>query len=485
MLTRFEVRGFKNLVDVDLHLGPMTCIAGPNAVGKSNLFDAIKLMRELANRSIVDAFSEVRRGSDELESLFTWGGSNRIELAAEMLIPESGVDDFGQEATAVARYLRYELSLELVEPSEQRIRLVSETLRILSKTEAVQRLRFEHSPEWLDSIFGLSIQHGQDLITTEESGGKRVVRLLQERQDDDRRGDRHSSFPAENLPRTVLSSAQNASESGTAVLVRREMRNWRILGLEPSALHGPDTYKNPEAISEKGEHLPGTLQRLCQDPRQAESADRLLARVANRLAELVEGVQSLRVERDDSRKLLTLMLRDTQGHDVAASALSDGTLRFLALVILENDPEVTGLVCLEEPENGIHPGRLIAMLRLLEDMACDTQLPVDVDNPLRQILVNTHSPSFAAIMPEDALLFARIRPFVTNGRQVHGAVLQALDPTWRTDAGFAEAVAPGSILSYLEGSSGLGLRPISTAEIDERRRDVVSHVRRQLRLFGD
>ena len=42
MLTRLEVNGFKNLVDFALDFGPYTCIAGPNGVGKSNIFDAIR-----------------------------------------------------------------------------------------------------------------------------------------------------------------------------------------------------------------------------------------------------------------------------------------------------------------------------------------------------------------------------------------------------------------------------------------------------------
>jgi AAA15 family ATPase/GTPase len=41
MLVRLRVTGFKNLADVDIPFGPFTCIAGPNAAGKSNLFDAI------------------------------------------------------------------------------------------------------------------------------------------------------------------------------------------------------------------------------------------------------------------------------------------------------------------------------------------------------------------------------------------------------------------------------------------------------------
>lgn len=40
MLTRLEVDGFKNLLDFPVDFGPFNCIAGPNGVGKSNLFDA-------------------------------------------------------------------------------------------------------------------------------------------------------------------------------------------------------------------------------------------------------------------------------------------------------------------------------------------------------------------------------------------------------------------------------------------------------------
>ena len=40
MLTRLEVDGFKNLLDLNIELGAFTCIAGPNGTGKSNVFDA-------------------------------------------------------------------------------------------------------------------------------------------------------------------------------------------------------------------------------------------------------------------------------------------------------------------------------------------------------------------------------------------------------------------------------------------------------------
>jgi AAA15 family ATPase/GTPase len=60
MLTRLKVSGFKNLVDVEIRFGPFTCIAGPNGVGKSNVFDAIRFLSALADRSLIEAALSVR-----------------------------------------------------------------------------------------------------------------------------------------------------------------------------------------------------------------------------------------------------------------------------------------------------------------------------------------------------------------------------------------------------------------------------------------
>src|SRR6185295_8141333 len=103
MLTRLKVSGFKNLVDVDVRFGPFTCVAGTNAVGKSNLFDAIRFLSALADRPLVDAAMSIRDGgrTADLRSLFHSIGSDyddQMTLEAEMLVPREGVDDLGQKA---------------------------------------------------------------------------------------------------------------------------------------------------------------------------------------------------------------------------------------------------------------------------------------------------------------------------------------------------------------------------------------------------
>jgi len=86
LLTRLSVDGFKNLDGVDVRFGPFTCIAGPNGVGKSNLFDAVAFLSALAEKPLVEAALEVRGGDarrGEIASLFRRAGtrtSDRMEF---------------------------------------------------------------------------------------------------------------------------------------------------------------------------------------------------------------------------------------------------------------------------------------------------------------------------------------------------------------------------------------------------------------------
>src|SRR6266705_3091999 len=111
MLTRLKVSGFKNLVDVDVRLGPFTCIAGANGVGKSNLFDAIRFLSALADSTLMDAALSVRSEGErtgDVRSLFHCVGDqydNEMSFEVEMIVPQNSVDDLGQEATAAITFL--------------------------------------------------------------------------------------------------------------------------------------------------------------------------------------------------------------------------------------------------------------------------------------------------------------------------------------------------------------------------------------------
>jgi hypothetical protein len=64
----------------------------------------------------------------------------------------------------------------------------------------------------------------------------------------------------------------------------------------------------------------------------------------------------------------------------------------LALVTALSDPDDTGLLCVEEPENGVYPQRLGRLIRLLSGAAGA--------RTRRQVLVSSHSPAVLAALPE-------------------------------------------------------------------------------------
>lgn len=165
-------------------------------------------------------------------------------------------------------------------------------------------------------------------------------------------------------------------------------------------------------------------------------------------SELVENVRGIAVDVDDKRQLLSIVMTDLQNTEHVASALSDGTLRFLALTVMESDPRSRRLLCLEEPENGMHPLRILAVIELLGELAVDVEEPVDADNPLRQVIINTHSPSVVACVHDDALLVAH----AGRGRESEASRLSIrhLPHTWRDQEDSDEPTATrGDLLAYL------------------------------------
>jgi predicted ATPase len=263
---------------------------------------------------------------------------------------------------------------------------------------------------------------------------------------------------AAKLPRTVLSAA-NAAESPTATLVKREMQSWRLLQLEPSALREPDSFAAPVELASNGAHLAAAIFHLANTSNGGVAdPDSVYAQLANQVAQLVEDVRSVSVDRDERRQLLTVYV---QGRDKTAypvRALSGGTLRFLALSVLSIDQATPGVICMEEPENGIHPERIPAMIQLLQGLTTDVQA-TDLDaigESTRQVIVNTHSPAVVMAVPEDSLVLASTVEMKEHGRSFSGLEFRALTETWRARQPNAKPIPKGKLLAYL---NPVGLEP--------------------------
>ncbi len=187
MLTRLKVKGFKNLVDVDVWFGPFTCIAGANGVGKSNLFDAVTFLSALADRPLMDAALSVRDEggrTGDIRSLFNHVGSEFAEemsFEAEMIIPDTGFDDLAQEARASSTFVSYAVTLryrrEGSAHSLGEIELTREELSYIKRGEAAKRLPFRHSRAWMNSAV-LGRRWTPNYISTDQARG--VIKVHQD-----------------------------------------------------------------------------------------------------------------------------------------------------------------------------------------------------------------------------------------------------------------------------------------------------------------
>lgn len=454
MITRLKIDGFKNLENVDIRFGAFTCIAGPNASGKSNLFDAIRFLNRLATVTLVEAGLSVRNEDNktgDLRSIFRRVGDNYVDKMSfdvELIIPANGYDDLGQGAKATTTFVRYQIEIGYEESHEVRgmgrLVILTENLFHIKRSDAPKHLFFEHSvKEWRNSV--LRGRRTTPFIETSEDGAKRVIKISQ----DGRQGQPRKLI-ADTLPRTILSNV-NASESPTAVLTRKEIQSWKILQLEPSAMRKPDSVITPAGLSSSGEHLPATIWSLSRRRDSSGMPPDVCGYLANRLSELIDDVRELYIDYDDKRELLTLMVREQNGSVCPARSLSDGTLRFIALSTIELDSQAEGVICMEEPENGIHPTRIASMIGLLMDIACDVEEKVGPTNSMRQIIINTHSPVVVNLVPDSSLLLAKTIPSIdAKYGQYKRAIFRWLSNTWRSHATpNIRPITKGEMLSYL------------------------------------
>lgn len=405
MITRLEIDGFKSFRDFTLDLAPLQVIVGPNAAGKSNLFDAVILLSHLADTDLRTAFQRMRGDAGELFTIRTDGSREaKMQLAVEMLVEPKIVDSWGAEADLKYTRLRYELDIVRQADNKglERLYVERESLTLIQrgKDEWARRHGLDEQPYWLPRVTG----GRAPFISTEVEQGAATVFLHQ-----DGRSGRKGSV-ASRMERTVLSGVPN-TEFPHAFAARSEMRSWRFLQLNPEILRQPSSMVGPQVMGADGSNLPGALARLtAHDPY-------LMADISRDLANLVPGVVGVEVESDRTRDEYVIWVTTQDGRRFSSRVLSDGTLRMLALVALKNDPDHKGVVLFEEPENGVHPFRLKNISRLICQLATDFSNLEQTELPLRQFLCNTHSPVFIGepgILPHVLFAFTSLRSDPAN-----------------------------------------------------------------------
>lgn len=381
MIRRFKVINYKSLKNIDVKLPNLVVIFGPNAAGKSNLFDALNLFsRIVTKKNLKEAFAEHR--GVPLEAVhYAIGGiaglqaqeyhdvsfigdielSDAVVSEVESRIRElrrgiDGVDSSAQEKSIIThRLLRYEIDLQVSSRSGQ-VRIINERLSALRRDGA----------EKARSPF------------IERVNGKISLRM---------EGQAHPTNHDIGLDYAVVSTSLYAPHYPHITALREELSRCHFYFLEPRELmRQGNAIAKVTNIGPRGEDLAAFYFTLKEIHPQQFKAVKLAA------MQILPRLRDLEIDRTDKAELFLRLCEDDAFY--SNRLISEGTLRVLGLLAVLSPVTGSTTIGYEEPENGVHPRRLRNIAELLKNAAGND----------RQILINTHSPVLPTYFSDKDLL---------------------------------------------------------------------------------
>ena len=137
-----------------------------------------------------------------------------------------------------------------------------------------------------------------------------------------------------------------------------------FFGNEPGAIDSGQMDTLDVMVRQPSWRMSDLAEALRVDPSTATRAvQRLLKEnLAEHLRTLSEDIQAVNLV--DLREFTELNITETGGKTISAFRISDGVLRYLALLAVLCDPDPPPLICIEEPELGLHPDIIPTIAKL-------------------------------------------------------------------------------------------------------------------------
>ncbi|HEX8696421.1 MAG TPA: AAA family ATPase [Longimicrobium sp.] len=338
LIQRLTLRNFLSYGSegASIDLLPLNVLIGPNASGKSNLLEALSVLRATAS----DLPAWLRSGGGVEEYIWKGGGSDAV-ASIEALVDYPGLSN----------PLRYALGFSQI---RHRPRVVEESIDY--------NRSFVFTDEGMLPQVFYSLRDGQAVIHRRAPGGDEWSDAYER------------EIPLKDLAadRSILSQRKDPelypeltylAERFDEISVIQEWtfgRRARVRAPQPADL--PTDFLLPDASN-----LVLVLHELMQ---RSQTEERLI----EYLRVFYQSAQRVRTRIQGG----TVELYIDEGRDdfVPASRLSDGTLRYLSLLTILLHPSPPPLVCFEEPELGLHPDILPTIAELLREASKRTQLVV-------------------------------------------------------------------------------------------------------------
>lgn len=363
-ISRIEIENFRNFRHLDVALGEHAVLVGENAVGKSNLLAALRL---ILDPSLPDT-ARVLRFEDFWDGLRPLGPEHRIRVSVELA-------DFRDQPAYLAQ-----LGDCLVQPDPM-----------------VAALTYEFGPK-------------EDLPGLPAKEADYAFRLYGGRN----RDNRIDSQIRRRLPLIVLPALRDVEDS---------LASWRRSPLRPLLDDAAARLGRDQLVE-----LAGRYEELARDLAQIPEIAELGQRIGNRLLAMVGEVHSFPVHlgfapTDPERLIRAIrLLVDEQQRAVGEASLGSANLLFLVLKQLELDLAVReGLhdhtfLAIEEPEAHLHPHvqRLVyrSVLRRRAHLgegagAALGGMPGAMRSDAVTLLLTTHSPHVVSVAPVRSLVLLR------------------------------------------------------------------------------
>ncbi len=327
MITRVQVKNFRNLADIDVQLGPLTVLVGRNGTGKSTFLDVLRFVRDALRLGLDTAISR-RDGVSAIRRWSPRGRTSDIEITLEM-----------EEADGIARY-----SLLIGTGQDEKRRVKREFLEV-------------------------QFTSGNEVVLFETRGGKWIT------------------SPSDVwMPSETASEIPIDTDNLMLPTLCRFFRNLRapfnhilatnFYAVFPNTLRLPQKQSNEAMLLEDGQNLATTL-------RDVRKRGKFYSDLVSALGRVVEGVHDIRVK-EVGGYLVTELEHEAQNGQTAWFPLaqeSDGTLRVLGLLAALYQGAPHSLIAFEEPELSIHPGALEMLSEVIEEAATRSQVIITTQSP--------------------------------------------------------------------------------------------------------
>jgi len=370
MITRLDLQDWKSYKSAKLHIDPLSVLIGTNASGKSNALDALLLLNRVATGAMLTSALKGDGALAPVRGGIEWAARKPGSVFALSIVCH------GDELTEY----EYRLEGEII---ENRCDLHSEQLT---------RIKYRHKKDSPQKSIAGTIK----LVRTDacpQSSPTIIARLYNEKQGTPRQLSR--THPV--LFQLVGQKLRQEIQDGVTAVISA-LRD--IFILDPIPSHMRIFSPLSERLESDASNIAGVLAALPQE--KQKDIEEVLTRYASQLPERdIRRVYAETVGKFNSDAMLYCeehWLEEGPPPTVDARGMSDGTLRFLAILTALLTRPAGSLLVVEEVDNGLHPSRARLLLDMLK--AVGSQRGVDV-------LVTTHNPALLDAMGTEMV------PFIT------------------------------------------------------------------------